>query len=170
MKTLLILRHAKSSRKDKSLPDHDRPLKKRGRNDAPRMGRLIAEEHLQPDRLVSSTALRAQTTAELVAEALEFSEEIELKPELYHAEPEDYLSVLQELEDTADSVLLVGHNPGMEELLEELTGEAEHLPTAALAQVELTVTSWQEVDEKTKGRLVQIWRPKELEIRNPKRE
>ena len=76
MKTLLILRHAKSSWKDLELPDQDRPLNKRGRHDAPRMGKLLKQEDLIPDHIVSSTALRAKKTAELVAKSCKYKGDI----------------------------------------------------------------------------------------------
>ncbi len=69
MKSILVLRHAKSSRKDPDLTDHDRPLNKRGKRDAPRMGRLLKKEHLVPDAIISSTAMRARATAEAVGKA-----------------------------------------------------------------------------------------------------
>ncbi|MCA9071607.1 MAG: histidine phosphatase family protein, partial [Planctomycetaceae bacterium] len=95
MKTLFLMRHAKSSWKDESLPDHDRPLNKRGKRDAPRMGQLLLEQGVHPDRWLSSTALRARRTAELLAETLQFAGEIEFRSELYHAEPEQFLSVIR---------------------------------------------------------------------------
>lgn len=162
MKTLFLMRHAKSSWKDERLPDHDRPLNKRGKKDAPRMGQLLVEQKIQPDRWLSSTALRARTTAELVAETVDFAGEIELRSDLYHAAPADYLAVLQEVADTADSVLIVGHNPGLEELLELLTGAAKAFPTAALARIELPVLDWKELKTSTRGKLIHLWRPKEL--------
>jgi phosphohistidine phosphatase len=162
MKTLLILRHGKSSWKDASLADHDRPLNSRGRRDAPVMGELLRDEGLVPGLIVSSTAKRARTTAEAVAEASGYEGEVLLTRYLYMADPEDYLAVLQELDSTEESVMVVGHNPGMEALLEDLTGEYERLPTAALAQVELPVDRWTELTHETEGRLVNLWRPREL--------
>ena len=162
MKTLLIMRHAKSSWDDESLPDYDRPLNKRGQKDAPRMGQLLLEEQLGPDLILSSTALRARTTAEIVAREIKFGGEIELQPDLYHAEPEDYIRALKALKDPADQVLIVGHNPGLEDLLALLTGGNEHLPTAAIAVVEFSIAHWRELTAKTKGRRIRLWRPKEL--------
>ena len=95
MKTLLILRHAKSSWKDASLADHDRPLNKRGKRDAPRMGRLLQEQDLVPDRIISSTAKRARNTAKAVAKACNCKDKVELTSEFYHAGPGAYLAVLQ---------------------------------------------------------------------------
>ena len=156
------MRHAKSSWNEESLPDHDRPLNKRGKRDAPRMARLLEEQGLVPDRILSSTALRAQSTAKLVAEHAGRSEAMELRPELYHADPAAIIAVLQELEDADALVLVVGHNPGLEKLLEVLTGEAEHLPTAAIAWIEAPIAHWRDLGN-TPARLIELWRPKELE-------
>ncbi len=162
MKTLLIMRHAKSSWKDDTLPDHDRPLNKRGKQDAPRMGKLLQEKGLVPELMISSTARRAQKTAQLVAEESGYEGEIQLERDLYAFEPAAYLEELARIEDHYQIVLIVGHNPGLEELLEQFTGEYLHLPTAALAQVNLPVESWSDLDEETQGQLANLWRPKEL--------
>jgi phosphohistidine phosphatase len=167
MKTLLILRHAKSSWKDESLPDHDRPLNKRGKQDAPRMGKLLRDEGLIPDLILSSDARRARATIELVAQECRYDGEIVFLRELYAAEPEAYLEALAQRGGDAASVMIVGHNPGLEELLEELTGERLPLPTAALAQVTLPIEHWSELganarDDMPQGKLVNLWRPKDL--------
>ncbi len=162
MKTLLILRHAKSSWDNSSLADHDRPLNKRGKRDAPKMGRLLAREDLTPDLIISSTAERALTTAEFVAISADYDNEIQITRQLYHAGPEEYIEVLQQVDDTYRRVMVVGHNPGMEDLVEELGGQYHRMPTAALVQFELPIDSWADLDEGTTGRLVNIWRPKEI--------
>lgn len=162
MKTLLILRHAKSSWKDDTLPDHDRPLNKRGKQDAPRMGKLLQEKGLVPDLIISSTAKRARKTAEMVAEESGYEGEIQLERDLYAFEPTAYLEELAQIEDHFQTILIVGHNPGLEELVEQLTGKFARLPTAALAQVSLPVESWSDLDEETQGQLSNLWRPKEL--------
>jgi len=160
MKTLLLLRHAKSSWDDPEIADHDRPLAKRGRRDAPRMGALLREEELTPDLILSSTARRARKTAEAVAEESGYAGEIELHDEFYPGAPQDYLSALQKVWDEYQRVMVVGHNPGLEELLETLTGETLHLPTAALAQVALPIEHWIDLDEETEGTLINIWSPR----------
>jgi phosphohistidine phosphatase len=162
MSTLLLLRHGKSSWKDPTLADHDRPLKKRGRRDAPRMGMLVADLGLVPDVIVTSSAERALRTAELVAEAAGFEGEMIVTEALYHADPDDYMSALRAYGRDAACVMLVGHNPGLEMLLEELTGDWERLPTAALAQVSLPDAPWFGVGAETPGVLVGLWRPREI--------
>jgi phosphohistidine phosphatase len=162
MKTLLILRHAKSSWKDPWLADHDRPLNKRGKRDAPRIGALIEDQGLIPDLILSSTAKRARATAEAVANACGYEQEIKFTRDLYHADPEAFLAALGNLSTDPDIVMVVGHNPGLEYLLEDLTGETRRLPTAALVQVALEVDSWQSLTEETDGEMINLWRPREI--------
>jgi len=162
MKTLLILRHAKSSWKETGLVDHDRSLNKRGKRDAPRIGELLREQGLVPDMILSSSAKRAKRTAEIVAEESGFGDEIVFSRELYAAWPESYIDALSLQPDRFGCLMVVGHNPGLEELLLVLTGEAERMPTAALAQVTLPIDSWSELSYETAGELVKIWRPREL--------
>lgn len=162
MKTLLVLRHAKSSWDDPNLRDHDRPLNPRGVRDAPRMGRLLVEEDLVPDLVLSSTAVRAVATAELALGVMENAPKIETTRDLYHASPDTYLEVLAARADRAARPMVVGHNPGITALVTRLTGICEEMPTAALAAVELDIGSWDEIPSATGGRLVGFWRPKDL--------
>ncbi|MFO7623610.1 MAG: histidine phosphatase family protein [Anaerolineales bacterium] len=166
MKTLLVLRHAKSSWREAELADHDRPLNKRGKHDAPRMGELMREEGLLPDLILTSSARRALTTAELVAEASGYDGEIQVSRDLYAAGPEEFIDALSALPDELETVMVVGHNPGLEELVEALTEEASAMPTAALAQVELEIERWVDLQEEGGGRLVNLWLPRNLDGRN----
>lgn len=161
MKTLLILRHAKSSWKY-DLPDHERPLNRRGTTDAPRMGVVLLEAGLTPDRIVSSTAIRAQTTARLVAEACAFEDHVDLRENLYLSGSKAYLHTLQQLPAGVDRAMIVGHNPDVEELVHVLTGRAVRMPTAALAHVELAVGDWSELNEDASGTLRNLWRPRDV--------
>ncbi|MDO8680471.1 MAG: histidine phosphatase family protein [Acidobacteriota bacterium] len=163
MKTLLILRHAKSSWSDSALDDHDRPLNDRGERDAPRMGELLRQQRLTPDLIISSDAVRARMTAEAVAKAAGYAGEIRLEPLLYGAAPDDIVVVLRTAEPNAEIVMVVGHNPGLEALVGQLTGERHDLPTAALAQIDLPIDRWRDLNGSTRGTLVDLWRPKELE-------
>jgi phosphohistidine phosphatase len=162
MKTLLILRHAKSSWKNSELADHDRPLNKRGKRDAPRMGELLVREGLIPDLIVSSSAKRAKKTTELLAEESGYEGEIIFERDLYAAWPEAYIETLNVIPDEFETVMVVGHNPGLEDLLEILTGEVERMPTAALANVSLPIEHWRELSLEIEAELLNIWRPKEL--------
>lgn len=162
MKILLILRHAKSGWDDPGLPDHDRPLTERGKKDAKRIGQLLLERGLVPDRIVSSTAKRAHKTAGKVAKACRYAGEVEATTRLYLASPPQIIEVLREMGNACAAVLVVAHNPGLEELLRQLTGQSERMPTATLAQVSLDIDNWQSLSVPPGGRLVQVWRPKEL--------
>ena len=163
MKTLLVLRHAKSSRDDRTLDDHERPLNERGQRDAPRMGALLREYGLVPDLILSSDALRARQTAEAAAKAAHYAGEVRLDPRLYGASPADIVRVLRTVDETnASTVMIVGHNPGLEELVARLTLERQDLPTAALAQIALPVDQWRDLTVSRRGSLVGLWRPKEL--------
>jgi phosphohistidine phosphatase len=162
MKTLLIVRHAKSSWKGPDIPDHDRPLKKRGRQDAMRLGRHLLDQDLVPQLIISSTAKRARKTGGLVAEACQYDEEILLERELYHAGPMGYIRTLRGVDDRYQRVMIIGHNPGLEVLLEVLTGEARWLPAGALVCVDLPVQTWAEVQEYLDGDVVCLWTPKSL--------
>src|SRR5687768_9096046 len=158
VKTLLVLRHAKSSWDDAALDDHERPLNARGERDAPRIGQLAREEGLVPELIVSSDAVRARLTAAAMADAT--GGRILLDPRLYHASAKDILAALRSVvEDNLETVMIVGHNPGLEELVAVLTGELEHLPTAALAQIELPIEGWSDLDTATRGTLIGMWRP-----------
>jgi phosphohistidine phosphatase len=161
MKTLLILRHAKSSWKKPDLPDHDRPLNKRGKKEAPMVGQYLKEKDLVPDLILSSTARRAIDTAQAVAEACGFEGTVEYHKDLYLSEPTIYLDVLRCLPDEAQRVMVVGHNPDVEELLAMLTEVDEHLTTSALAVVDLPISSWEELNEATDGRLQILWVPRQ---------
>jgi phosphohistidine phosphatase len=162
MKTLLILRHAKSSWSEEDLSDHERPLNKRGRRDAPRMGKLIGEKGLQPQLIICSGAKRTRETVELVTAACGYKGELRFSEALYAAAAEAYINVLRELEEWYERVMVVGHNPGLEELLEGLTKEEQTLPTAALALVALPIQTWQELKGSTEGRLTDLWVPRQL--------
>ena len=162
MKTLLILRHAKSSWKKPGLTDYDRPLNKRGKHDAPRMGELIRKKALVPDLIISSSAKRARQTAEKVAQSCGYRNEVRLEDDLYLAYPDVIIRILKFLSDELNSVMVVGHNPGVEELLRLSTGRDEVMPTAALAHIILPIRGWSEMNSQATGELVHLWHPKEL--------
>jgi phosphohistidine phosphatase len=162
VKTLLILRHGKSSWDNIYLSDYERPLNERGKRDAKRMGRLLRQMDLVPDLIITSSAERALATAERVAQAGDYEGKIRPTRDLYHADPEELIAVLADLETAFERVLVVGHNPGLENLLEDLVDGWQRMPTAALAQVALPIEQWRELDDATQGKLVNLWYPKEL--------
>jgi phosphohistidine phosphatase len=163
MKTLLITRHAKAIPGSGSLPDHDRPLQERGRAAAQRMGQCLKERELAPELIVSSTAIRAASTASIVANAVDYAGEVILLRELYLAEPRVCLEVLRRRAAKFERVMLVGHNPGLELLASLLGGEEEvSLPTGAVAQVAFDGSEWALLEPGSSTRLVSVLRPKEL--------
>ncbi len=162
MKTLLLMRHAKSSFKDGSVPDFERPLSKRGEKDAPRMGKLLREKDLVPDLIISSSASRAKATAELVADKSGYKGDILYVEDLYLGEPAAYLEALRNLDDEVETVLVIGHNPGLETLLQILTDKVESLSTAAIAHLEVPLRTWKALDTTVIATLKHLWRPRDL--------
>lgn len=145
MKTLFILRHAKSSWDNADLADFDRPLNKRGLESAPSVGEIICKNKFQIDSIISSPAKRAEQTAILVKEAANIKAEIQFDERIYEASPHRLLEILSESDDKIKSVLLVGHNPGLEGLVKMLTQENESMPTAALAVIDLEIDDWKQI-------------------------
>lgn len=148
MKTLFLVRHAKSSRDDPSLSDRDRPLDERGQRDAPSMGKRLAKRDARPDLLVSSPALRALTTAQLVAEEVGYKrKDIVVDARLYASSPDDLLAVIRALDKKLDRVMLVGHNPEFSELAHRLSSEIVAMPTSAVAEFSFDTKAWSDVGE-----------------------
>ena len=147
MKTLYLLRHAKSSWNFNELSDQERPLNDRGRDDAPAMGKALAKRHIRPDLVVSSPAVRAMSTAVLVAREMQYPhDKIVVEPGIYGADVEDLLAVIHSLPDAAGSVLLVGHNPTITETANELSPSSlNEMPTAAVVCLRFTCDHWAEV-------------------------
>jgi phosphohistidine phosphatase len=160
MKTLYVLRHAKSSWDRADLADFDRPLNDRGRSTAPFMGELMKREGFLPEMVLSSPAARARQTAELAVQAADVATEIKFKEKIYEASPQTLLQIAQSLDDRLNSVMIVGHNPGMEGFVRLMTGRLETMPTAALAVIELDIAGWEQAGPGT-GRLKKLIRPKD---------
>jgi phosphohistidine phosphatase len=159
MKTVLLMRHAKSSWNVPDLPDQKRPLNHRGEKDAPRMGQLLKDQGLIPQRIYCSTALRARQTVAAVIEILGFQGEITYLDELYQAEPSAIIDVLKSAPDEVDCVLLIAHNPGMEEVTQLLTGQGQTFPTAGIGHILLPLEHWQELSLETSGHLQAFYKP-----------
>ncbi len=146
MKTLCIVRHAKSSWKDTSLTDWERPLNKRGKRDAPMMGQRLQRVGLQLDSIVSSTAVRAIATADMIAEQIGFTKKIDQRDELYHADDRGLLDAVRNFENDLNSVLLVAHNPGITELVNKLSRRyIDNVPTCGVAKFDYDIERWSEV-------------------------
>ena len=163
MKTALILRHAKSDWDNRHQQDHERPLNERGKRAAPRMGELILEQQLTPDTIISSTAQRARETVQVVASSCQFAGEIVYDDNLYLAPPSVYIDILNTLPEQCQRILFVGHNPGMEELVSQLTGQQVTMPTAALAHLQWQIDSWQQLADTEVATLGDFWIPRELD-------
>lgn len=145
MRTLFILRHAKSSWDNADSSDFDRPLNKRGLETAPFVGEMIRRNNFQIDSIISSPAKRAEQTAILVREAAQIKAEILFNDRIYEASPHRLLQIASELDDEIAAPMFVGHNPGLEGLIKMLTEEIEPMPTAALAVIDLKIDSWKEI-------------------------
>ena len=162
MKTLVLLRHAKSSWKHADLKDFDRPLKKRGKKDASRMGDVFNDIQLRPELILSSPANRAITTARIAAESLGYDvEKIVEVPALYLESEAKMREQIQAIQDDVDTAVLVGHNPALTDLANSLSGDSlENIPTAGAYAIQFDVASWREVGE-TKGTRAWFERPSE---------
>jgi phosphohistidine phosphatase len=155
MKTLFLVRHAKSSRDDPSLPDRDRPLDDRGRQDAPKMGKRLAKRDVKPDLLLSSPALRALTTAQLIAEEVGYKhKEIVADDRLYDSSADDLLAVIRALDKKLNSVMLFGHNPEFTDLAHRLSSEISDMPTCAVVEFNFDTKAWSDVGELKPAKVV----------------
>ena len=161
MKTLLLLRHAKSISTEGKFADFDRPLSDRGREEARRIGRYIKQQTIQLDFVLSSPAVRARETTESVLQFAELRSEARYEDRIYEATPFSLTEVVSQVDDDRKRVLLVGHNPAMEELLGLLTGHPNHMSTAALAEIEVETENWNALAEST-CKLVWMISAKEL--------
>jgi len=148
MKTLYLVRHAKSSWKDARLQDHDRPLSKRGEQDALRMGKRLGRRRSKPEVILSSPAVRAKSTAKILATEIGYPKSgIIVDDLMYAAGPEDLVSVIRGLDNAVDCVMLVGHNPAVTQLVNSLTHcDIANVPTCGLAVLEFRIHSWHDID------------------------
>ena len=161
MKLLYLVRHAKSDWSDSSLRDRDRPLNSRGKRDAPYMGRLLADRGLLPDALVSSPAVRALTTAQHFARALNYgADEIVLEDRIYEAMPDALQEVVTSLRDEWQIVLLFGHNPGFTDFANRFAARRiDNIPTCGVVRLESEVERWRDFGPRT-ARLTDFIYPK----------
>ena len=146
-KDLLLVRHAKSSWDDPYLDDHDRPLNERGLRNAPKMGKRLQGWGIRPGAWISSTALRAITTAEILAEQVGFPhDQIQRSRDLYHASATDLQEFIAGLDDAIGSAILFGHNPGMSSLVANLYGlPIDNLPTCGVVHLQFDDDNWSAV-------------------------
>jgi phosphohistidine phosphatase len=162
MRTLYLLRHAKSSWKDESIPDFDRPLKKRGREAAEGVGKTLAGERLSSPVLISSPALRTRETTEIVLKTSNLNADVSYDERIYEADLSRLLRVLADVAAAEMELIVVGHNPGMQYLVEFLTGSEQRMPTAALAKISLETAAWDSVG-RGEGKLEWLITPDDFE-------
>jgi phosphohistidine phosphatase len=154
MKTLILVRHAKSSWDDPALNDRDRPLNGRGKKDAPAMGERLAKLGLHPDLILTSPAVRALTTAELIAKALDYKRKNILVDErIYGAEPEELLKLIHALSDEVNCAMLFGHNPELSELTQAFSPAISHLPTCAVVEMHFEASAWPQISREMLKRI-----------------
>lgn len=147
MKTLILIRHAKSSWDTLNLSDFDRPLNERGFRNAPRMGKRLKEKDLAPDLVISSPANRALTTCTIISEIIGFpTDRIQTDNAIYHADEDQLLATVQKLPDFADQVMLYGHNPGFTDFVNRLTkSQIDNIPTCGIVACQMNVDRWSDV-------------------------
>lgn len=171
MKTLTVMRHAKSSWDDPGLNDFDRPLNARGRKAARAMGKELKHRGFRFDQVIASPAMRVRETLNVFAEGYGEEFEVRFEPEIYEATVDRLLHLVREIPESVTAPLLVGHNPGLHELLLELTCDdrdklrhhvAAKLPTAAVATVRFPAERWADI-EPGSGEIAELIVPKELD-------
>ena len=160
-RVLTLVRHAKSSWNNADLSDFDRPLNSRGLKTAPKMGKRLVDNGYEVDAIISSPAMRAITTAEIIAKEIGFSEQkIQQNQEIYDASINTLIGLVTSLESSSKRVMLVGHNPGFTILCNYLSNaRIDNMPTCAIAQIQFDVGSWESITEHS-GELIDFNYPK----------
>lgn len=169
MKKLILLRHAKSSWDSTNLDDHDRPLNKRGKAASPVIGGWLAHRHHLPGKILCSTAARARETLDRLRLPETAPRSVEFSASLYHASPETMLEILRGVDNDFNTVLLVGHQPGLGAMTRLMSGHAtarckrafEHFPTAAAAVLEADVPRWKDI-RYGEANFIDFAKPREL--------
>ena len=161
-KRLLIIRHAKSDWNDPKLPDFDRPLNSRGHRNAPEMAERLLKKHLIPQQIVSSPAKRAITTAEYFGGVFDIEKnEIRQEKDIYEASASRLLKLINELDNQYNFIAIFGHNPGLSDLVRNLTGDGFNITTCGIVLIRLFVDDWQVISKGT-GELQFFDYPKNL--------
>lgn len=161
MKYLYLLRHAKSNWKDLSVNDFNRPLNKRGKNDAPNMGKFLNNRNVRVDLIISSSAKRTKETSRVIAEKIGYKNQIIFDENIYEATFEKLLSIIKNLDTNLNKVMIVGHNPGLTDLVNYLVDiEIDNIPTCGVAAIKLE-NDWCEL-KRNCGKLLFFEYPKKL--------
>ena len=161
MKTLYLLRHAKSSRDDPELKDFERPLADRGMRDVPKMASRFLQRGDTVDFIITSPAMRAKTTAQMMADQIGFpADEVASNSKLYFSGAGSLFKVVRLIEEHSKSAMLVGHNPAITEFAHGMcVGRIEYIPTCGLLQLQFPVQSWEDIQENS-GKLIYFDFPK----------
>lgn len=161
MKTLYLVRHAKSSWTNANMSDHDRTLNDRGERDAPEMGKRLFKRKPQPTLIICSSAVRAETTATILAEAISYPlSDLKIDERLYGAETSDVLAIIRELDNAIDCAMLVGHNPTFTTLINSLGGsQIDNVPTCGMAVLKVPTNTWSKIGQ-VQGELLDFDYPK----------
>ena len=162
---LTLLRHAKSSWDETAIKDRNRPLNERGERDAPLMGRRLRDRGSRPTLIVSSPAVRARRTAQIIAREIGYPEEfLQLEDDLYLASPDQIVEVIARQESSFRDVIICGHNPGLTELANRLTSAGiDNVPTSGLVVIALKVGNWADLAQ-AQGELVLFDYPRRAEV------
>ena len=162
MKTLFLIRHAKSSWEDASLADHDRPLNPRGLRDAPFMAKMLRAREGQVDHIISSPANRAYTTASYFAEAMEIDlDKIDIQKRIYEAFESDVLSIIRATNDQFQRILVFGHNPTFTGLANQFSTQyIPNVPTCGIVKIEAEIAHWKDFSPQT-GKQTAFYFPKQ---------
>ena len=154
MKKIILVRHAKSAWNNPLLQDHDRPLAERGVADTPKMAKRLKKREIKPDLILSSTAKRAAETAKITAEILDYpSKNIHWEKGLFHATPHQLLKLIRMQSDSANTILIFGHNPGFNDLITYLGGDLDNLPTSGQFGFKLKSDHWSDLSPET----AEVW-------------
>jgi phosphohistidine phosphatase len=162
MKSLLLLRHAKTSDNNASISDGMRPLSDSGKYDVYKMSKFLKNNKLIPSLIISSSAKRAKDTSNLLAESIGYNKDILLSELLYKTNAKHYINVISKISNNINMVLLVGHNPILENLIELITNELIIMETCSLVHILLPMTTWIEIKKNPKGKLIKLVTIKEL--------
>jgi len=163
MKNLIIVRHCKSSWKDPSLSDFDRPLNKRGNIDGELMSNYLREKEKKIDKLILSTSIRTRLTSKYFIEKIHFNS-ISYLDELYHASYSEIIKIISKIENNFNNIMVIGHNPGLTELINHFTDmRIYNIPTTGIIKVEFKEAKWSKITE-NKGKIVYKKFPKELKL------
>lgn len=162
MKKLYVIRHAKSSWKDHALNDFDRPLNKRGKDNAPLMGDKLRDKNIVPDIIISSPALRAKTTAKIIAELVHYGKEIIVDERIYESTPAELHDILIAVDDKNNTLFLIGHNPGLTMLVREYVEFNKNIVTCGIVEIAFDCDRWTDISAEN-ARLISFDYPKKYD-------